>query len=158
MQKAASAIGVDKGAFKGDLILVKNKVKIIEVTARTSGGFDSQYRKPYSFGIDMLKATIDIAVGKELDFRDIVPRWTKWSKTFSVFPKPGKIKKISGIKTAKKIPGVKDIFIIADKGDIVGDYRHSASRVNFVNIVSNTFENLTVIEKMVRKTIRYEME
>ena len=54
MQKAASAIGVDKGAFKGDLILVKNKVKIIEVTARTSGGYDSQYRKPYSFGIDML--------------------------------------------------------------------------------------------------------
>ena len=158
MQKAALAIGVDKGAFKGDLILIKNKPKIIEVTARTSGGYDSQYRKPYSFGIDMLKATIDIAVGKELDFRDIVPRWTKWSKTFSVFPKPGKIKKISGIKTAKKIPGVKDIFIIADKGDIVGDYRHSASRVNFVNIVSNTFENLTVIEKMVRKTIRYEME
>ncbi len=158
MQKAASAIGVDKGAFKGDLILVKNKVKIIEVTARTSGGFDSQYRKPYSFGIDMLKATIDIAVGKELDFRDIVPRWAKWSKTLSVFPKPGKIKKISGIKTAKKIPGVKDIFIIADKGDIVGDYRHSASRVNFVNIISDTFENLAVIEKMVRKTIRYEME
>ena len=94
MQKAASAIGVDKGAFKGDLILVKNKVKIIEVTARTSGGYDSQYRKPYSFGIDMLKATIDIAVGKELDFRDIVPRWAKWSKTLSVFPKPGKIKKI----------------------------------------------------------------
>ena len=157
MQKAALAIGVDKGAFKGDLILIKNKPKIIEVTARTSGGYDSQYRKPYSFGIDMLKATIDIAVGKELDFRDIVPRWAKWSKTFSVFPKPGKIKKISGIKMAKKIPGVKDIFILANKGDIVSDYTHSANRVNFINIVSDTFENLEVIEKMVRKTISYEM-
>ena len=157
MQKAASALGVDKGAFKGDLILVKNKPRIIEITARTSGGFDSQYRKPYSFGIDMLKATIDIAVGKELDFCDIIPRWTKWSKTFSVFPKPGKIKKIIGIKEAKKISGVKDIFIIADKGDVVGNYIHSASRVNFINIVSDTLENLETIEKMVRKKIRYEM-
>ena len=58
---------------------------------------------------------------------------------------------------AKKIPGVKDIFILANKGDIVSDYTHSANRVNFINIVSDTFENLEVIEKMVRKTISYDL-
>ena len=66
MERAAFALGVDNGAFKGDLIISDGKPRIIEVTARTSGGFDSQYRKPYSFGIDILKATIDIAAGKDL--------------------------------------------------------------------------------------------
>ena len=51
MENAAGALGVTSGAFKGDLVLVDGKPRIIEVTARTSGGFDSQYRKPYSFGI-----------------------------------------------------------------------------------------------------------
>lgn len=158
MQKAATALEVDKGAFKGDLVLVNNTPRIIEVTARTSGGFDSQYRKPYSFGIDLMKATIDIAVGKKLDFRDIVPRWFKWSKTFSVFPEPGKIIKIDGIEETKQISGVKDIFITSKSGDVIPTYTHSASRVNFINIVGDTLKQLQEIEENVRKTLIYKME
>jgi biotin carboxylase len=102
MAQAAKAMGIDKGAFKGDLILCENKPKIIEITARLSGGYDSQYRKPYSFGINLIKATIDIAIGNKLDFRDIVPRWIKYSKTVSPFPEAGKITKISGLDELKK--------------------------------------------------------
>ncbi len=158
MQKAATSLGITKGAFKGDLILVNDQPRIIEVTARTSGGFDSQYRKPYSFGIDLMKATIDIAVGKKLDFRDIVPRWIKWSKTFSVFPKSGKILKINGIEETKKIPGVKDVFITASINDIIPPFTHSAMRVNMINIVGNTFNELEQIEEKVKNTLSYTIE
>jgi biotin carboxylase len=158
MQSAATAVGVDKGAFKGDLIIVNGKPRIIEVTARTSGGFDSQYRKPYSFGIDLIKATIDIAVGKKLDFSDIVPRWFKWSKTFSIFPKPGKIIRIDGIEEAKKIPGVKNIFITAKENDIIPDYVHSATRVNHIIIVEKTFHDLNKLQEKVKNTIKYTIE
>jgi len=158
MQRAATAVGVDKGAFKGDLIVVNGKPRIIEVTARTSGGFDSQYRKPYSFGIDLIKATIDIAVGKKLDFLDIVPRWFKWSKTFSIFPKPGKIIKIDGIEEAKKISGVKNIFITAKENDIIPDYVHSATRVNHIIIVGKTLHDLNELQEKVKNTIRYQIK
>jgi len=157
MQKAAIALEIDKGAFKGDLIVVDGKPRIIEVTARTSGGFDSQYRKPYSFGIDLIKATIDIAVGKKLDFRDIVPRWMKWSKTISVFPKPGKILKINGIEETKKLDGVKDVFITAKINDVIPPFTHSAMRVNMINIVGDTLEQLEKTEEKVKKTLKYEI-
>ena len=63
MDAAAKVLGVTDGAFKGDLIVRADtgEVEIIEVTARLSGGHDSQLRKPLSFGIDLLKATLDFA-------------------------------------------------------------------------------------------------
>ena len=111
LDKSARALGVTDGAFKGDLILVGNQPKIIEVTARTSGGFDSQYRKPYSFGIDIIKATIDIAMGNVFDPLDLIPKWFKWSMTTSVFPEPGVVQRIKGVDILRKTKGVRNIFM-----------------------------------------------
>lgn len=158
MDKAAAALGVDNGAFKGDLIIVNGKPKIIEVTARTSGGFDSQYRKPYSFGIDIIKATMDIAAGKELDPLDLVPKWVKWSKTTSVFPRPGKIVSIKGLKELKKLEGFKNIFHSMKIGDVVKDYTNCASRINHIVIVADTYEKLNELEDKVHGTLIIETE
>jgi len=158
MQKAATAVGVDKGAFKGDLIVVDNKVLIIEVTARTSGGFDSQYRKPYSFGIDILKATIDIACGKPLDFYDLVPKWVKWSKTFTKFHAPGKIKKINGVEEVLKDPNVKNVFFTAKEGDVIKGYKHCADRTNHIIATGNTLEELNATVSKVLNTLDIEVE
>ncbi|MBU1199387.1 MAG: ATP-grasp domain-containing protein [Nanoarchaeota archaeon] len=158
MDRAAKALGVDNGAFKGDLILIKGKPKIIEVTARTSGGFDAQYRKPYSFGIDIIKATIDIAAGKELDPIDLVPKWVKWSKTTSVFPKPGRIVRIKGLKEIEKLKGVKNIFYTMKIGDFVKDYIDCASRINHIIIVADTYEKLNALENKIHETLIIETE
>lgn len=158
MDNAAKALCVNNGAFKGDLVLVNGRPKIIEVTARTSGGFDSQYRKPYSFGIDLLKATMDIATGKPLDPVDLIPKWVKWSKTTTVFPKPGIIKEIKGMEELKKIKGVKNIFQFLKVGDEVKPYKHCASRVNAIVIVADTYDELNKLEERVQKTLKIETE
>lgn len=158
MQKAADILGIDKGAFKGDLILVDGKPYIIEVTARTSGGFDSQYRKPYSFGIDIIKITMDIACGIEPDLRDLVPKWVKWSKTFTKLHKPGRIKKISGIKDAKAISGVKNIFMLEKEGDIISGLKNCADRRNFIIAVGDTLEQLNTTVKKALDTLNIEVE
>ncbi|PIN76962.1 hypothetical protein COV17_00215 [Candidatus Woesearchaeota archaeon CG10_big_fil_rev_8_21_14_0_10_36_11] len=158
MEKAALALGVDNGAFKGDLIIINGKPRIIEVTARTSGGFDSQYRKPYSFGIDIIKATIDIAAGKEMDPCDLVSKWMKWSKTTSVFPEPGIIKNIKGLEELEKMSGVRNIFHSMKVGDEVKDYRNCASRINHIVIVADTFDELNKLEDKVHATLQIETE
>ncbi|MDR0603978.1 MAG: ATP-grasp domain-containing protein [Bacteroidales bacterium] len=153
MSQAAKAMGINKGAFKGDLILCDNKPKILEITARLSGGFDSQYRKPYSFGINLIKATIDIAIGNNLDFRDIVPKWIKYSKTTSPFPKAGKITKISGVDTIKNIKGVRNVFMLIKEGDIVEDYKHCVNRVGYIILSADSYEELKQIEKQTIETL-----
>ncbi len=153
MSKAAKALGIDYGAFKGDLIVVKSEPKIIEVTARTSGGFDSQYRKPYSFGIDIIKCTIDIATGNTFDARDLIPKWFKWSMTTSVFPKPGTVEKIEGLDKLKKLEGVRNIFMDLKIGDEIRPYVHCANRVNHIIITADTYNELIKLEKQVQKTL-----
>ena len=140
MERARAALEVDNGAFKGDAIIHNGQVKLIEVTARLSGGFDSQFRKPLSFGINLIKATMDIAMGKPLDFTDIIPQWFRYSKTFSVFPKPGVIKEIIG--QGSLIDGVHRIFCDMKVGDVIGEYKHCANRVAHIIISAPTLSQL----------------
>lgn len=155
MYKCAKAIGITWGAFKGDVIIDKQgKVYILEVTARLSGGFDSQYRKPLSYGYNLIKATIDMARGRPLDMRDITPKWLNYSKTFSILPKPGKLLKILGYKKVMQIPGVAAVFITKAIGDNI-DYKNCADRINHIIICSDIKEELDSIENKVRKTLRF---
>lgn len=157
MDAAARALGVTDGAFKGDLVVDKEgKVEIIEVTARTSGGHDSQLRKPLSFGIDLMKSTMDIALGNPLDPRDLIPLWVKWSSTFALFPDPGIVQSISGLEETLALPGVADVTLLVKEGDRIGTYTHSAKRTNFITCVADTYEQLLELEEKIRHTLHIE--
>jgi biotin carboxylase len=158
MQDCADALGVKWGALKGDLIIDKdNKIYVLEVTARLSGGFDSQFRKPYSYGINLIKATIDLACGKELDFADLIPKWSKFSQTFTVFPKPGIIKDIVGLDELRKIPGIKQVFLTKHIGELV-EYKTCADRVIHIIAVDDTYEGLQKTIKLARETVKFITE
>lgn len=158
MQDCADALGVKWGALKGDLIIDKdNHIYVLEVTARLSGGFDSQFRKPYSYGINLIKATIDLACGKELDFADLIPKWSKFSQTFTVFPKPGIIKDIVGLDDLKKIPGIKQVFLTKHIGELV-EYKTCADRVIHIIAVDDTYEGLHKTIKLARETVNFITE
>lgn len=153
MQDAAEAIGVKYGAFKGDLLVdTDGIIRVIEVTARTSGGYDSQYRKPLSFGIDILKATIDIAVGNDLDIKDLIPKFAHRSKTYSLMPAPGKIISIEGLEKARKIPGVHKIIVTKEVGDVIDEYKDCSVRTNFITISASSSLKLRDIQQLVEKT------
>ena len=159
MARAAKAPGVDNGAFKGDFVLDhNNKVRVIELTARTSGGFDSQVRKPLSFGIDIIKATMDIALGKPLNPVDLIPKWIKWSSTVSIFPHPGKVKKITGTSDLLKIKGVSKIIMLVKSGDVIKPYTDSAKRTNYIICKADTLEELKLVEEEALKTLKIETE
>jgi biotin carboxylase len=153
MRSAARAIGLKYGAFKGDLLVDSSgEIRIIEVTARTSGGYDSQYRKPLSFGIDIIKATIDIAMGNKLDTLDLIPKFSHRSKTYSLMPSPGKITEINGLEEARNIKGVHKIIVTKKVGDIIEEYKDCSVRTNFITISAPTLDELKKLQDLVRKT------
>jgi biotin carboxylase len=155
MQKAASALNVDNGAFKGDLIIKENDdVGVIEFAGRTSGGFDSQYRKPLSFGINIIKSVIDLSLGLEVDFSDLIPKWSKWSSTFSVVTQAGSISSINGFEECLKIDGVHKGFLTLKVGDTVGEMVDCAKRFNYFICYGESPEELQRIEKEISNTLK----
>ena len=117
-------------------------------------GFDSQYRKPLSFGINIIKSALDISLGLNVDFRDIIPIWFKWSSTFSVVTEVGKISKISGFEKCLKIKGVFKGFMTLKEGDYVSEMIDCAQRFNYFICVGSSVEELNIIETKIANTLK----
>jgi len=158
MQDAASVLKIDNGAFKGDLVVKENNdIGVIEFAGRTSGGFDSQYRKPLSFGIDIIKTVLDLSLGFEVDFRDLIPKWSKWSSTFSVLTSSGKILKIKGFDECLQIKGVYKGFMTLDEGDTVNEMVDCAQRFNYFICFGDSLNELREIEQKISDTLNIEI-
>lgn len=106
IEKAIKALGINFGAAKGDIVIDKEGPKILEMAARTSGGFFCSVQTPIHNGIQILKPLISISVGNKIDRNDLRPKYNRPSIERYIMSKPGIIKSITGIEKAAKAPGI----------------------------------------------------
>lgn len=132
-EKVAKAVGISFGAAKADAMITNDgRFVILEIAARLSGGFHSQYTTPYSTGMNVIKAAMDISLGLDIDKKDVTKTRNKIVVCTSLFPNPGKIIKISGINKIKKMKGIKNLFLLVKKGDVIKNYQNSADRIVYL--------------------------
>jgi biotin carboxylase len=137
-EQAASATGVHFGAFKADTIWTAEGPRILEVTARLSGGFDCQYTTPLSSGRNFIRAAMRLAVGMPLDPADLTHRMHKFAAAWVAFPDPGLVRSINGVEEALHQRGVREVFLRVAVGDVIQPYRDCAARPAFVIAVGDT--------------------
>lgn len=137
-EKSGRALGIDFGVAKADLILTAKGPFILEMTNRLSGGFDSQYTKPYATGMNLIRPTIKMAIGAKPDWDDLRIKWNRISACLAIFPKRGIIKDIHGVDGALRIPGVTNVIITARIGDKIDKVENSADRIGFVITIAKT--------------------
>jgi biotin carboxylase len=128
----ANDLGVTVGAAKFDFMVTDDGPRIIEMTVRLSGGFDSQYLVPSATGKDVLKAAVLTAIGQEFDESLLVDTVQRVGVTGSIWPTPGRIGSISGVENALSLPGIEKIFFRCSPGDIVQPYIDCTRRVCFI--------------------------
>ena len=110
---------------------------------------------PLSTGIDMIRATIEIACG---DTPDISPKFEKGSaiRYFSV--PNGTITAVEGVEDAKKMDGVREIAFVKGVGDTVGDIGSSTDRVGFVIAQAESAEQAVSVCRNVCECVRIRTE
>jgi len=156
-KRASEVIGIDVGAAKVDTIISgKEGPVVMEMTSRLSGGFHCQYTTPLAHGTNNIKAAIDIAVGNPVKYADIVSSQKRHARCQALFPKPGKVVSINGVEKAKMVPGVEEVFILVNEGDLVPEYRSSADRVCFVITSGASYEEALRIAKQAKSLINIE--
>lgn len=129
----AQLMGINFNAHKVDVNIDPNgNIKLIELTARLSGGFHCQYISPLAFGSHDIRAAIKLAIGDPLDLTDIQHRYERGAALQAILPPPGQITSIKGIEETKKLPNISQVFICKDIGEQVGPYYNSADRPGFV--------------------------
>lgn len=134
-KKAVMAIGIKNGPAHVEMMLTKNGPKMIELGARMGGDCITTHLVPLSTGIDMVKATIEIALGEK---PDITPLFQKGSAIRYFNEIHGKIKTVEGIEVAEKMEGVHQVTLVKHIGDTVIGMGSSVDRVGYVIAQSDT--------------------
>jgi isopentenyl diphosphate isomerase/L-lactate dehydrogenase-like FMN-dependent dehydrogenase/biotin carboxylase len=155
MKQGIRALGIDIGAAKGDIKITKEGPMIGELAARLSGGFMSAYTYPLATGVDLMKAVIEVALGQEPGNLEPVACMTAAER--AIIPRPGIVKKISGLEEALKISGVKEIFINVKPGDKVSSPRSNVDKAGHIIASGKTLDEVEASIERCRKALNFEI-
>lgn len=153
-KRALAAIGIMGGPAHVEIMLTAKGPKMIELGARMGGDCISTHLVPLSTGVDMVKAAIQIALGEK---PDINPTLNKGSAIRYLESRSGILAEVKGLEEAKKVPGVVEITITKEPGDLLGEIKSSNDRLGFVIAQGNTAEEAIGICDNLTKTICVEV-
>ena len=155
-RRGAEALGLSHGAAKGDLKLTKRGPMVGEIAGRLSGGYMSGWTFPYSSGIDLTGAALDLAVGDRPTSLDPVKSLVCAERAWISIP--GRVASVTGYESARSVPGVRDVFPRAEKGDRVVFPRNNVEKCgNCLAVAGNREEARFAAEEACRRVfIRLE--
>lgn len=153
--RAVKAVGIDIGPAHVEMILTKEGPKMVELGARMGGDCITTHLVPLSTGIDMVGATIDLAIGRQ---PNLVPKWKKGASIRYFQTSAGILKSVEGLEEAKSIPGIEEITIVKDIGSNISDISSSIDRIGFVISQSDTAEEAVAICEKALNSITISIE
>ena len=153
--RAVKSVGIKNGPAHVEIMLTDNGPRMIELGARMGGDCITTHLVPLSTGVDMVKATIDIACGESVDISE---KYNKGAAIRYFYPHNGVIKNISGVEDAKMIPGVVEISFTKGVGDDVGTIGSSSDRAGFVIAQADTADLAVGICEQVLKVVKIDTE
>lgn len=115
--KGIRALGLSHGVAKGDIKLTSRGPMVGEIAGRLSGGYMSGWTFPYSSGLNLTGAALDLAVGMRPARLDPPLSLTAAERAWISIP--GKVSSVSGLEAARAVPLVRDVFPRAAAGDTV---------------------------------------
>lgn len=127
--RACQAIGINQGPAHVEMMITERGPMMIELGARMGGDNITTSLVPLSTGVDMLKATIDLALGVK---PCIIQNVRKGAAIRYIAAPIGRISAISGLQEAKNLKGVQEIIITKNVGDYSTPICCSNDRIGFV--------------------------
>ena len=107
VERTIRTLEIDFGAAKGDIIIHNGEPKIIEMAARTSGGWFGAGSIPIATGVNMLKPLLQMAVGDNPDLELLKPTRNLFCAQRYLIPREsGEVISVSGAEKVASMPGV----------------------------------------------------
>ncbi len=154
-KRAALAVGIVDGAGHAEIILTNEGPKLVEIGARMGGGCITTHLVPLSTGIDMTKATIQVALGET---PNIESAYDQGAAIRFIIPPKGKIVSISGKDAAETIPGIKLVEIQCEVGQILEELENGTKRIGYVIAQAETADEAVNICNKALSLIQIEVE
>jgi len=140
VERTIKTLGIEFGAAKGDVIIDKGVPKIIEMAARTSGGWFGAGSIPAATGCNMLKPLLQMAVGDEPDLEVLTPKRNLGCAQRYIIPSTnGVVTGIQGCDEAIKSTGVvMSEFFLPKIGSVISPAKSHADRFGQIICTAET--------------------
>jgi biotin carboxylase len=126
---SAGAVGVDWAASHTEIRLGPKGPCVMEIGARLGGGYITSHLVPLSTGIDMVRATVQLALG----IRPELKRGDARGAAIRFLTAPhGLLRSVSGLDRAREVDGVAEIEVYANLGDLVAPPVDATGRIGHV--------------------------
>lgn len=153
--RAVKSVGIANGPAHVEIILTGSGPKMVELGARMGGDCITTHLVPLSTGVDMIRATIEISLGKK---PDIAPRWSKGSAIRFFDIPAGIITGITGEAEAKALPNIKELSIARCVGEAAGSIGSSVDRGGFVIAQADTVAAAAAACEAALDTVRFTVD
>tara|TARA_Y100000590_G_scaffold229380_1_gene258746 strand:- start:30915 stop:32153 length:1239 start_codon:yes stop_codon:yes gene_type:complete len=156
---SASAIGIEEGIIKGDIVIDNDgNIKIIEIAARLSGGWFATHQVPVASGVNLVEIVMRHSLSLPINRSDLMPNLNKATSIRYWFPNEGLIKEISGIEALKETPGLVKYGFFRGKGEIQPTIRMHPDRFGYVIVSGKDREEAEHFCQMALDSITIEVE
>lgn len=146
IESSIKALGINWGVAKGDILVAKDKVYVLEMAARTSGGWFATGTVPIATGINILKPLIKITLGEKPNENDFIAKYNKAACQRYIIPtESGIFERLEGATKARKMPGVRMVvfFNKPKKGEIIHKARNLVERFGHLIAEGETVKEAT---------------
>jgi len=138
-EQGIRAMGLSRGAAKGDIKLTPEGPMIGEIAARLSGGYMSGWTYPFSSGIEPTRGALRLAAGLQASLPEPLSDLVCAEK--ALIGIDGTIRSLEGRDEALDLPGVKEVFLRYSPGDRIGFPRNNVEKAgNVISLGANRQE------------------
>lgn len=159
IEAGAGSLGLNWGPVKADIVIGDNGVpQIIELAGRLSGNYLATHHIPFTYGVDLVGAIIDLSLGLKIDANILKPKYKKYLGVRYFFPAEGEIKAIEGEKELAQDPATYNLAIYVKAGDHQAAINCHAARAGTVMMRGKTYADATQKAEWAVKTIKFQIE
>lgn len=156
MRQGMRALGITRGAGKGDLKVTPHGVKIGELAARLSGGYMSSHTYPLATGVNLLRAAIEIALGGAPT--SLEPEVDRVCIERAIIPPPGKILEMEGFEDARGLTGVEEVFVHYRTGETIPAVTSNIGKLANIIITADSLNEAENTFERVKQTVRVRVD
>lgn len=146
-----AALGIDESASHTEIKVTPRGCRIVEIGARQAGDFMGTFMTSYSVGVDMNRAVVQIATGREPD-PPIEPRRGQGIAVRYLLPRPGIVRSVEVPRAVREDPAVVDWAVYVEPGETVRPVTSSLDRAGHVLAVgADTATAIAAAERACRR-------
>lgn len=160
VEDAIKCLGINSGAAKGDLIIHNGKPYVIEMAARTSGGWFSAGSIKYATGIDNLTPLLEMAVGEKPNLSLLKPKYNKFcAQRYWISRETGTFQGMKDLNNSEDMDGVVMFEkFFPNTGTKMKKAESHSDRFAQVIVVGNNIDEVKLSAKNVIRNLKVELK